>query len=363
MRIRALLALPVVLGCVWTPTEPAPKGIFALDPGTSVPGAVVSQSGVVAWGPRTGDVYFPSRSAASPAPSSITLDAVTPATGQTRTVYGASSTIYQVALTPGEDAVYVVRFSGGDDPPSLVRVRASDGEVAMVAPRVSLRRIAFGGAPHKALVSPDAKEVAYIVHGDSLYVHARATGTSRFVASPCTQLAAYAPASDAVICATDGPQGGAVFRTVDLRTGAVAALVAPGPEVFQNAMGFHWGANGIRVLYRVFMEVRLADLASQSTRALPTLPEDPSPSFEDALWSADGRTVAFWRSGCLTFGFKSCDLQYALSVVDLQDWVARRAAVFNVPATSFLGAYAMTPDATKVAYVVGATLYVKSIAP
>lgn len=190
-------------------------------------------------------------------------------------------------------------------------------------------------------------------------VHQRVDGTRRELGS-CFAVKAVSPMGDQVVCGNGGFPFS--YSIVSLSNGARTPIVGPAPEATELAREFRWSESGLRVLYSESLDTHTWTVGSSSTRrVLADSLTDLSSGISHATMSRDGQTLVFWRWQCIrSTGFFACDEQNLLVVMDLDDLSERVVAVVKNRSASYeyVDVPLISPDGAKVAYRLGANIYV-----
>ena len=221
----------------------------------------------------------------------------------------------------------------------------SEGAATMITDR-ALSNV--GGSSMRRAANGD---LAYIVRPDSVFVWRSSTRQSHFLAAACSGLSSVAPAGDGVICFPSQTTGG---------LGLVRVTAGTPPTSFQSADGLTrdaaWTAAGIHLVFSTafsFRYEKYLDPASKFQTPEYRYPEDLS---WQAVLAPDGRSFAFANSWCArSGGLFSCDLTQTLFYVsDVTTRSTRRIGVH----TGYNPKLALSPDGSRLAYVMDGNLYI-----
>jgi hypothetical protein len=342
--------LILVSGCVSVDfTKPGPSTASREDRGRLVDG---NTYGVAAWSPDSRELYYPSRGA-----NLDRIQAFDPQAGTTRNVgEQLSGTIAPNELVVSADGATIYYVLSDRDGNTLFARPVGSGPERLIATGVESRG-AIEGMAH-IMTSPVANQLIFAGASEDLFVHERATGSTRFIQTGgCRQIATVSPDGREVLCASSVAR--AAVNRVSIPNGSVSDLALPLASD-TDLRSMHWGPGGIRVLYRQFLEYFVLDaLTGSVTRVLAG-----NASLETGVnsrigWSRDGGTLAYWQWRCVrSTGFLSCDTQSTLNVLRLADLKATPVAIVNGSDTS---APLLAPDGRRVAFFVQGSLYVKDL--
>ena len=215
------------------------------------------------------------------------------------------------------------------------------------------------------LLAPDGHQVAVVTRPDSLSVYDPASHQSRFVATGCKSLVAWAPDASEVLCMSpDVVQPFRTFTRISLSNGS-RQPVSMAQEISDYPGIVRWDASGLRIISSGYNAVSVFDgNTSKVTVLLPAgdILTGPGIDPDHFAWSQDGRRVAFWTRQCVrNIGWTSCGgSQAVLTVADLASNTVRQVAIYHYSGLQ-TGAIAFSPDGTHLLHSLGPTLYIKPV--
>jgi hypothetical protein len=208
-------------------------------------------------------------------------------------------------------------------------------------------------------------DLAYVVYPDSVFVWRPSTRNSRFVATSCRELVAVAPAGDGVVC--NSIQAG-MQELTRLTVSAPPTIV----KVKQND-GYHvipqdavWTTAGIHITFASRNKVGYETHPDPSTSFLtPELTYPETPTSNSAL-AGDGKTFAFVSEWCVkvagSYPFYYCDPTQMLFYLSNPGTRSTRRIGVHAKGNPYDRdpALSLSPDGSRVAYVMGWRLYIMS---
>lgn len=212
-------------------------------------------------------------------------------------------------------------------------------------------------------LAPNGILALFLTHPNRLFV-SRDGVPPIVIGAGCDGIVAISPDGGRAICAV-GLSGELSFVIFHLEVAAVEPLPLPA-DVQSRVLHVNWGPHGIQLLFgRPFLSEPLAvyDWGSGSTQVLVPAAVAPEggPYFRD--WSRDGRRVAYWTSRCVQSGgwFVCARRQWYLHVAEVATGERRRVAVHTVTSDVLGLPTAISPDGTRVAYIMGTTLHLVEV--
>lgn len=333
--------------------------------GTQVAVTSLVYGGPLAWSAAGDEIYFAAMSADGPQ-AGYALKAVTLEGLASRELATSTKSMHRIAGgADGASVLYSVFPTIIDSGPVLRRISDAGGAPSLLASNIGWG-LAGTSTSTSSFVELSNGDVAYLQFRTTLAVKP-AAGEPRMVASNCQGIVAVSPSRDAVVC-TSFAASRAILMRVDLASGATDTLPV-GANVAEYLDLVHWGADGIRIVYRNGLDKHLFTVATGASRTiLVDSLADLSAGYDFGTFamSPDGGTLAYWRWECTrSTGILSCDSQLILTLMRLADLTTRQVAVVkrfsNQDIT--LGVPMFSPDGTRVAYHVYGRIYVVNTTP
>ena len=261
--------------------------------------------------------------------------------------------LHEVGLSA--DGAESFTTSSGGTPELVIRRHSTQGTITLTN-RGTGGALYRGAEGHAVLPSPTQPVAAFTALPDSLFRIVRGSAP-RLLGTGCLGIIAWSPDESQLLCMSVRDRGGyAVFR-VD--GGASTPLALP-----QNVTGYArfilWGAAGIQIVFSDIFAARIYDVSTTRSRTIiPAGSLTESVRMNRMSWSANGAKLAYGSSYCAqTQGLLGCARsQWILYVSDVQTGVATRVAVHaDEPVRGGLGSVALSPDASRLAYVMNGRL-------